>query len=199
MPEQELEEMTLKQIFQSIGKLKYKTIAFVVTAFIAVVSASFAIGRYTYQRDTAVRLESPFAMRITLNDKDHDFSALTLIKDPLLASESKDVVRLSLREIQSPFDVVQVGIVVAQVEKSELGKVWSIFSINIVPSISKNAYAQPAEFNWYGHQTDYNFTEQHIDEDTVHRTYSDGCILEYKMNQSRRSVPSSFKWIKVNH
>lgn len=199
MPDKEISEMTLKQIFQSIGKLRYKTIAAVVTAFIAIVSASFAIGRYSYQRDTAVMLESPFAMRITLENQQHDFNSLTLIRDPSLPTVSEDKITLSLREIKSAFDIIQVGIVVAKLEKSELGNVWSVFSVNMIPSITSTAYAQPTNFNWYGHEKDTDFTEKFIDPETINRKYSDGCILEYKVDGSRRSVPNSFKWIKVNH
>lgn len=196
----DVNEMTLKQIFQSIGKLKYKTIAAVVTLFIAIVSASFAIGRYTYQKDTAVKLETPFAMRIIVDDKQHDFDSLTLIRDPSLPTVSEDKLTLSLREIKSAFDIVQVGIVVARIEKSELGNVWSIFSINMLPSVTSTAYAQPTAFNWYDHEKDMDFTEKFVDPETVNRKYNrDGCILEYKVDGSRRSVPSSFKWIKANH
>jgi hypothetical protein len=194
-----LEEMTLGQIFKSIAKLRYKTIASVIAAFVAVFSASFALGRYSYQQSSAVLLESPFAMRITLDNQQHDFNSLTLIRDPSLPTMSEDKITLSLREVKSAFDVAQVGIVVAKVEKSELSNVWSIFSLNLMPSVSNIAYAQPAGFNWHGHDQDFNFTEKFIDQNTVNRNYVDGCILEYKVDDNRRSVPDSFKWIKSKH
>jgi len=199
MPDKEISEMTLKQIFQSIGKLRYKTIAAAVAMFVAIVSVSFAIGRYSYQQDTAVMLESPFAMRITLDDQHHDFNSLTLIHDPSLPAVSEDKITLSLREIKSAFDIIQVGIVVAKLEKSELGAVWSVFSVNMLPSLTSMAYAQTINFNWYGHEKDMNFTEKFIDPATVNRKYSDGCVLEYKVDQNRRSVPDSFRWITINH
>jgi len=204
------DNITLGQIIKTIGKLKYRTLIMIISIFFGIISASFAFGRFSYQVGTAVRLESPFAMRISIDGKNHDYNALTLIKDPTLKSPSSDAVSLSLREIQDSFDVIQIGIIVAKVGPSEINSVWA--KLNVVSSDFSNkgyilyAVSQdndkslpPADFNWYIHKGDYNFSEVHIDKNTVHRTYSDGCILEYKMNDGRKSIHSSFKWIRVNH
>jgi hypothetical protein len=119
------------------------------------------------------------------------------MEDPMLPSPSSDTMMLSLRQVQSAFDIVQVGQVVATVNKESALPIWKwlFSSINV-----KNAYAQAEMvFEWNGHEKDFKFKEKHKDNNTVHRYYADGCILEYKMDKNRRSIPESFRWIKRTH
>jgi len=187
------------QIVKTIPRIKYKTLIMVFLFFAGLLGGTFAAGRYSHQKETAVMLESPFAMRISVDDKQHDFTSLTLTKDPTMLPPAEDRIVLSLREIKSAFDIIPVGKVVAQVEENKLSGIWSII-VTKAPAISE-AYAapEPTAFNWRGHQNDYKFKEGFINQNTVHRHYSDGCILEYKVDANRRSIPSSFRWVKIAH
>jgi len=190
-------DLTLGQIFKLITKIKYRVMIMFVAIFMTVTGSAYVAGQASVKEDTAVMLHSPFSMRIALNNNTHDFENLTLIEDPVLPNPSSDTMMLSLRQIQSAFDIVQVGQVVARVEKDSALPIWDwLFSSIDV----KNAYAKPKmSFNWNGHENDYKFKEKYIDKHTIHRYYSDGCVLEYKIDDNRRSIPSSFKWIKVTH
>lgn len=192
-------DLTLLQIIKTIPRLKYRTIITFLTFFATLIGGSFAAGKYSHQKQTAVMLESPFAMRITVDNVNHDFTSLTLTKDPSMLPPAEDRVVLSLREIKSAFDIIPVGKVVAQVEENKITGFWSII-LSSVPSPVEEANARPnASFDWNGHQNDYKFKESFISEDTVNRYYSDGCVLEYKVDRNRRSIPSSFRWISKSH
>ena len=198
-----IKDITLLQIVKVIPRLKYKTLAMIFLFFAGILGGAFAAGRYSHQKETAVMLESPFAMRIVINEDQHDFTSLTLTKDPSLLPPAEDRVVLSLREIKSAFDIIPVGKVVAQIEENRLSGFWSIFISKHDHGLVNEAHAanvKQAGFDWKGHENDMKFKERFVDDITVHRHYSDGCILEYKVDRNkRRSIPSSFRWIKVTH
>jgi hypothetical protein len=60
---------------------------------------------------------------------------------------------------------------------------------------TKRAYAAE-RFQWYGHKNNRRFAEKYIGHNTIRRYYDDGWVLEYKVDQKRNSIPSSFRWIK---
>ena len=194
----DMEGLTIGQIFRLIAKLKYSTAAILISFVFAFFGTAFAIGKYMQEKETAVMLESPFSMRIEIAEKKYDFSNLTLTKDPSMPPPEEGKVILSLREIQSAFDIIPVGLVVAKVDPNKAKSVWQV--IISQADVSNKAYADtPINFDWRGHENDYNFTERFIDPSTIQRTYSDGCILEYDVDKGRRSVHSSFRWVKTTH
>lgn len=189
------DKFTIRQLFRLIINIKYKTAIVLFTSLLSGASAMFVLGRYTTTQEAAVMLNAPFAMRVEINSKKYDFDTLTLMEDPVSANIEEGKVRLALREIQGPFDITQIGMIIAR-------KTQPTFSIwDYIASINDgNAYAQSAQkFEWNGHEDDYNFTEKFIDEETVYRYYEDGCILSYKVSKSRKSEPTSFVWIVSNH
>jgi len=195
-----MKDLTLGQIFRLIPRLKYRTVAMIVLFFVGFASSAFVAGRYSHQKETAVMLESPFSMRVEIDDQQHDFTSLTLTKDPSMIPP-KDRVILSLREIKSAFDIIPVGKVVAQVEENKVSGVWRvIFSKADMIGHAHASTNGPEDFDWAGHEKDYKFKERFVNDDTVHRFYADGCILEYKVDrEKRRSIPHSFRWIKRTH
>lgn len=201
----ELEDMTIKQIIQSVGKLHLKKIIGIATTAVTVLSAIFFLGRYSYQKETAVLLDHPFSMRVVVNNKNNDFNDVTLVLDPAFPAKAKDKVALSIRQIQGEFDVVSVGTIIASMEPSELTKVWARFAS--LPPLENSAYAQSSDkFAWHGHSplkteksADDLYREVFVDKDTVNRLYADGCILEYKVDANRKSIHGSFKWLKLMH
>lgn len=191
--------LTLGQVFQIIKKIKYTTAVMLFAMFSSCVSGAFVAGQYAAQKDTAVMLESPFAMRLQLGDEQHDFNNLTLIKDPMMPTISSDKVVLSLREIKNEFDIIPLGKVVATVEEKDLSLLWEVI-LSSNPLINE-AYAQSAYpvFNWNGHQGDYKFKEEFVESHLVYRYYSDGCILSYEVDENRRSIPETFRWVERTH
>lgn len=191
-----MKDLTLVQIIQIFKKLKYKTIMAVILFFVSLAGGSFVAGKYSHQQDTAVMLDRPFAMRIELDDAQHDFSKLVLIKDPASVSTKKNQMILSLRVIHSPFDTYQVGKIVATMEENKLSGIWKI----ILSSSASIAYAQDPIFNWNGHAQDDNYKVK-LHKDKIRYYYSDGCILECRVSndKARRVIPSSCKWIERTH
>lgn len=192
-----VDNLTIGQILKLFKKLKYKTLITIISFFIMIFASTFAAGRYSQFKETAVMLQKPFAMRINLDNKSYDFNSLTLIKDPAAPNLNNDKIILSLREIKSPFDIIQVGTVIATIENNSITGIWKVILTNKIDIIN-NAFAQTA-FDWNGHQDDFNFNEKFVNKNSVHRFYSDGCILAYSVDANRRSIPSSFKWIKMTH
>lgn len=189
-------DLTIGQIFRLFTKIKYKTALLFISIFLTITGSAFVAGQSSIEQKAAVMLNSPFSMKITVNNKDYILDKLTLIEDPAFPDLGDDHIMLSLRQIVSAFDIIQVGQVMAVTHKQKPLPVWEwIFS-----EYSNNAYAQPKIiFNWDGHERDFSFKEEYKDNNTIHRFYSDGCILEYKVDNNRRSIPESFRWIRKTH
>lgn len=189
-----LNGLTLGHALKIVKRLKISALISIISIIASLMTGAYLFGRSRQQKQTAVMLQKPFSMRLEVEGKQVDYQKLILLKDPMLVSASKDTVIYSLREIKDEFDITPVGKIVATVEKTELSWPWSMFAI----SITKQAMASDG-FNWNGHKEDLNYTEEFIDQETIHRTYGDGCVLEYKVNTDRKSLRPSFKWIKSVH
>jgi len=189
--------ITIGQLFQILKRVKFTALLSTFAIFSSLLGGSYALGRVSQQKETAIMLHSPFSMRLELDNKKFDFQNLTLVEDPMLVPISKETIVLSLREIKSDFDIVPVGKIVARVDQEELSWPWSMFAGDM---LNNDAHAQAEKmFNWNNHNGDMKYKESFVSEDTVNRFYSDGCILEYKVDTNRRSIPSTFKWIKSVH
>ena len=185
-----LDNLTLGHLFKIVRKIKITVLVSIGLLFSSIIGGVYALGRNAQQEETAVTLNSPFSMRFKIDSVIVSLENLMLIKDPTIVSASEDLVLLSLREIRSDFDVIPIGSIVARVEPSAVSWPWSLFS---------SAYAQTTIFNWNGHREDRVFKEKFVEENTIHRKYRDGCILEYKVDEQRKSIPESFKWYKRTH
>ena len=189
-------DLTIGQIFKLISNLKYKVLLMFFATFIAVTGSAYVAGKAAATQETAVMLQAPFSMRINIENKNYDFKHLTLVEDPMLPKLEEDTIMLSLREVQSAFDIVPRGQIVAKVHKDHVPAIWKwLFSSIEIPK----AHAKEAVFDWNGHGKDMRYKEKHEDDHLVHRYYTDECILEYMMDSNRRSIPSSFRWIKKTH
>ncbi len=190
-----IDNLTLGQVFKLIKKIKYRVLFSFITFLITILGGTFAAGRYTQGKSTAILLQSPFAMRIELANKTYDFSNLIVVEDPTDPFVEEGKTALSLREIRDEFDIIPIGKIIAKISSEKAP--WSY----IIKSemIEKGYGFTAAEFNWNGHKNDYNFKEVFVSKTTIYRTYSDGCILAYDVDEGRKSMPSSFRWIKTNH
>lgn len=197
-----MKDLTLGQIISLVRKLKYKTIVMIITFVVVTLGGAFGAGAYSHSKDTAVMLNKPFAMRLELNGQRHDFETLTLMKDPTAPILEGNKVILSLREIKSSFDIVPIGQVVATMEEDKLTGLWRVIisKSDMVEFVNEaQAHDVVAGFNWRGHEKDFDFKERFVSKTTVHRYYSDGCVLAYDVYSNRRSDPESFRWIETTH
>ena len=188
--------MTIGQLWRVLKRLKVSAIVSMVTLVGALIGGSFALGRATQQTHTAVQLQTPFSMRIQVQGASTDFDRLILLKDPLNLAPTPDTEVLDIREVRDEFDVVPIGQVVAQAQHADVSWPWSMFALKFGAT---NAYADAGSFDLGPHKGDFAYTEAFVDTDTIHRTYKDGCVLEYRVTKSRSSDPATFKWIKNQH
>ena len=72
-------DLTIGQIFKLILRIKYRVLVMFLAAFMAIASSIYMAGQSSIKQETAVMLQSPFSMRIQINDQNYDFSHLTLI------------------------------------------------------------------------------------------------------------------------
>jgi hypothetical protein len=189
-----LDGLTLGHLLSILKKLKLTALVSIATVLGSVLGGAYLLGRASTTKQAAVMLRSPFAMRLAIDGHKVDFQNLILLKDPALVSPSQDTVILSLREIRDEFDVFPVGLITAKVEKSNLSWPWKLFAWDF----GHNAWAAD-EFSFGAHQGDFNYTEEFVDAETVLRTYEDGCQLQYQVDSDRKSVRTSFKWLKNVH
>ena len=190
--------LTIGQIIKLVLKIKYRVLIGFIIAFLAITGSAYVAGQAIVKQEAAVMLRSPFSMRITdINGNIHDFEKLTLIEDPTLLSTNADKITMSLKQIKSDFDIIQVGLIIAKASKENVPFIWEWLFSSISP---KSAHARTEKiFSWNGHNGDYSFKEQHQNEHTIYRYYLDDCVLEYKINKNRRSIPASFRWVKKTH
>jgi hypothetical protein len=186
------EAFMLAQLLHLLSNLRLSLYFSLGTILLSMAGFVFLAGQHTSERSIAVTLESPFAMRLEMNGQTVDFPRLTLMRDPALLSPSEGRLPFSLREIRSDFDIVPIGQILARTPPPR--RPWFFLG-----SSSGLQADTPTDFDWNSHQNDLNFREVFSDARTVHRYYSDGCILEYKVDDRRHSIPSSFRWPKRTH
>ncbi len=193
-----LENLTLGDLGRILIRVKIRVLFSIAAAFLAWSFVLLQVGQHFQLQETAVTLGRPFDMSFkkslieeTVVDAHGDeskirFEKLFLVEDPEYPRTDSDV-GFKLRKIFDSTDVRTIGVVVAQ-----KGKIKEFF---IGASITNKAHAQQ-DFNWYGHENNYRFREKLVARNTIRRYYDDGWILEYKIDEKGRSIPSSFRWIK---
>jgi hypothetical protein len=148
----------------------------------------FKAGQIYQISEIAIPLSSPFDMALKFDEKEINLEKIYFVKCPNFP-DSKETIALELRRIIKSAETEKVGTAIV------LREVVQKFSISQAINFISTAYAQN-NFNWEGHEKKYNFKEKYMKSDTIRRTYTDGWILEYKVDKSGRSIPSSFRWIK---
>ncbi|WP_019501496.1 hypothetical protein [Pseudanabaena sp. PCC 6802] len=189
-------EMTLRQLISSFSRVKISALLSIAGIFLAYSFAVFQLGCWLQNQRTAIALNRPFDMYLNLGQDNvrelTKSSKLELRNLILLQGEyipvQEDRFLLKLRKIVD-YDTIAVGNIIAQ-----KGKIID------TPHISnwfamQGAYAQQ-KFEWYGHEKNYRFREEFIDNHTIRRYYDDGWILEYKIDSQGRSILSTFRWIQ---
>jgi hypothetical protein len=190
-------EITLSQLINSFSRIKISALLSITGFFLAYSFAVFQLGCWLQNQGTAIALNRPFDMYLNLGQDDvrelTKSSRLELKNMILLQGEyipaQEDRFLLRLRRIVD-YDTIAVGKIIAQ-----KGKIIDIPHIGHDWFAMQGAYAQQ-KFKWYGHEKNYQFREEFIDSHTIRRYYDDGWILEYKIDEQGRSIPSTFRWIQ---
>ena len=119
-----IENMTIKQVLQSFRKLHIAKIISLAGTAIAILTAVFYLGQYSYQKSEVLALDTPFAMRIDIvQDHDHhDFQKIEIIKDSALPQEDKDHASFTIRQLEKDheFDVKKIGVIIVRKQSSKL-------------------------------------------------------------------------------
>lgn len=206
------EDITFSDLLKILKNLKLKVIWSILISLFSCSSLIFFLGMKSEASRTAIYLSDFFDIYIEkdeikkciepsgnpgLNCKD-----LYLIKNPI-GSIKTEKRHLEIRNFDRVSSMTEI--VGAVLTKKHAGTVISTknadkyrsFLPNTI-NISQPAIAQTRQgsFNWYGHKHNYDFREEYIDENTIRRYYSDGWILEYEVNRNRRSILSTFRWIR---
>lgn len=184
----------------------------------------FELGRETQSQLTALELSKHFSLEannlevgkeINLEQKSISLQKVILakathigkVKIEDLGDSYKDKILYNIHKTDenNPFAIRTLGKIITTKTiyntDNILSKAWDIIKENTLEifanfSIIEKAYAQ-TNFKWYGYSSNYQYTEKYIDENTVERTYDDGAILRYEMDNQGNSIPLSFRWINL--
>ena len=148
----------------------------------------FLLGQYFQVSETAIPLDQPFIMKVTIDGHEHEFKEITLLEDPE-EPISKEKIRLKIRAVSDdPFVINDMGLIIAQ--RAKVNKDVVFDTLDVV----KKVWGQ--NFNWEGHANNTHYKEVYINKTTIRRYYSDGWILQYNVDSNGNSIRSSFQWIK---
>ena len=184
------EEITLKQCFEIIKRMKIKSLVLLGSIFATHTGIVFGVGWASQANTTAISLSRPFGMKLGVDLKEFPFPKLILTESYRVVESDVEKIFLLLRMRNDVRTYDQVGEVVAQ-----KGKAKEITQLYF--DVTKNLYAQD-QFDWKNHKDNFNFYEKFVAPGTIHRYYNDGWILEYKVDRDGRAIKSSLKWIKRN-
>ncbi len=176
--------------------MKIRALLSLTGIFLAYSFALFGLGCKLQNEKTAIALGKPFDMYLNLSQgfarEAENYADLELKKIYLLPEEytpEEEQFILQIKRIDEHRIPVPIGNITAQKGKVvDLPKIPGFFAMS-------PAYAQE-DFEWYGHEENYQFREEFIDRYTIRRYYDDGWILEYKVDEQGYFVPFSFRWIR---
>ena len=176
----------------ALARLHWKSWASLLSIIVPALAATF-LGGAAANHKPALFLDSPFDMRIMVENTTNDFGGLTLIADTAPSPTPQTRV-YEIRQVLSPFDILPIGKLHAQ--HFEEG-VWQRLFDAVQTT---GAVAGEVAFNWNGHENDGRYKEERVSKYLIHRYYlSDKCVLAYNVDDGGRSIPSSFRWINRTH
>ena len=195
----DLENLTFFQVFQVLAHLKISVIGTIVFAFLTWSGFVYNRGVTNVEKETALFLYKRFDMEIHLEDekgnaKVRKFSKVNLAPKPKHRQMAFGYAVLDIRRVRkSPRDTESIGEIHAEeenIKQAALDEDFNHFSW------LRPAQAQ-GKFKWEGHQDNYNFHEKYVNKNTIRRIYENGSVLEYKVDGKGRSIPATFRWVKI--
>ena len=141
---------TLKQVINTISKLKITTILTIVSILFSYSSILFMLGVYSSKRDAGIDLQRPFDMRLKLaKTQEFYLTDLTIFKNPFVAAPEtkKDVKFFVLFRDLGEMQNEQVGTIKVKFKEINIFQyAWkNLISLN---SIASNLYAATSIFDW---------------------------------------------------
>lgn len=198
-----LDKITLSELFGVFAHVKIKALWTIGLGFISYTSVVSIAAMSIQESKTAIALRDPFDISIR---KD-------AIENCTDSSKNKNLLRckkIYLVEQHSPSDAKQLHLELRIADEHSpmtagLGTILAkkrvkrkVPFLPITLDISQPVLAQSKQdrFNWNGHKNNFEFYEKYISRNTIRRYYKDGWILEYKVDQNKRSILSTFIWIR---
>jgi hypothetical protein len=191
---QHLGNLNFKEFFHLFGKIQIKVFISLISSTLIFSIFIFKLGQLYQTRGEAISLYRLFDLTLELekyeaNNSKIIYSDIYLLESKDHISPIPDKAYLEIRKYTKANDTKKIGLIHAY--KPDMKPVPRVS----FPGFIKKAYANE-KFEWYGHANDRNFTEKYTNQKTIRRYYDDGWILEYKVDKKRKSILSSFRWIK---
>lgn len=197
-----LDKITFSELLRVASYVKVKTLWAIALGFISYTSAVSFVAMGIQESKTAIALHDAFDISIKKdavrnctklsNPEDLLCKKIYMAEKPSPSDTGK--LHLELRIIDEKSSMTsQVGTVLA---KKRVERKVPFFPVALNMSQPVLAQGKKENFNWLGHKNNFEFYEKYINKNTIRRYYKDGWILEYRVDQNKRSIPSSFTWIR---
>jgi len=188
-----LKNLSFKEFFHLLGKMQIKVFISLISTALIFGIFIFKVGQLYQTRGEALSLCRLFSLSLELEKGEADNEKIKYLDIYLLESKDPHPVPgeayLEVRKYKKEGGSEQVGLIQAKKPDMELMPRVGF------PEYIKSAYAAE-KFQWYRHKNNRNFTEKYISKYTIRRYYDDGWVLEYKVDKKRKSIHSSFRWIR---
>lgn len=201
------EDISFDDLIEIFKNMKVRVIWSIVTLLLTCSSAILLIGMKIEASKTAIELGEYFDIFI----KDDEIQkCIRISSNPGLKCNNLALLKNNIGEQEPEKRYFEIRVLDPQTSltdtvgsvltKKNSGKLLSnknaILSSFIDISQPAIAQANQLSFNWHGRKHDFEFREKYVDKNTIRRYYSDGWVLEYKVDQDGHSILSTFKWIR---
>jgi hypothetical protein len=188
-----LKNLNFREFFHLLGKIEIKVFISLISSTLIFSIFIFKVGQLYQTKGEALALCRLFSLSLELEKGAAEDKKIKYRDLYLLESEDPSPVPgkayYEIRKYNEEGGTEIIGLIHAG--KPEMKPV----PIVGIPEFTKTAYAE-VKFQWYGHKNNRNFTEKYVSPNTIRRYYDGGWVLEYKVDKKRKSITSSFRWIK---
>lgn len=198
-----IEKLSIVDLANLFGKTRMRTLVSIFLFFVIALAVAFQVGALIEAKRAAITSKYPFKMTIdnisdlgNLEDGKIELEKIYLVKDPQRPIREDDRMDLVVRRMVDAGGSERIGSVVAK--KVKPLNVLKFIGLQIeIPTFAQDQGPRrsPADFDWRGHESDTDFHEEYVDEDTIRRYYDDGWVLEYDVDQRGRTILSTFRWV----
>lgn len=200
--------ITIMDLWNVLRRLSLKAIGAFFVTFVAYTSAVYTYGYNVARKDSAITLFTPFNIRMSVTEKDmkrNENGVLDCTVDNLSIIKpgyvpKKEHSRFIIFREYAPTQNSQVGEIACIGVENKPSLYDSIrdtlFSLSD-RILTDTAFAQ--QFSLGVHLNDVHYTQSFVAADTIRRTYSDGCVLQYKVDRNGNSILQSYVWIVYKH
>jgi hypothetical protein len=190
-----LDTISLGELWRGIARVRVSALISVAGVLLTYTVLIHDIGVRRQMSETAVSTGHPFDMTLTLSERGDEHVALKGIYFRVPEDYPSQKGKISLKVLEMTDEGLPKPIGVAQVEADEQpNMMWSRFVADGIFSLVASAHAAEP-FNWAGHQQRRDFYERISTGQTVRRYYSDGWVLEYRVDDRGFAIPQTLAWV----